>query len=44
LRDRKEDISALASYFVDRYATGVNKSGLYSEFEDKEDLFTQSLR
>jgi TetR/AcrR family transcriptional regulator, copper-responsive repressor len=25
-------------------ATGVNKSGLYSEFEDKEDLFTQSLR
>jgi AcrR family transcriptional regulator len=25
-------------------ATGVNKSGLYSEFEDKEDLFVQSLR
>ena len=25
-------------------ATGVNKSGLYSEFEDKEDLFLQSLR
>src|SRR5260370_26024856 len=25
-------------------ATGVNKSGLYSEFEDKEDLFTQSLQ
>jgi AcrR family transcriptional regulator len=25
-------------------ATGVNKSGLYSEFKDKEDLFTQSLR
>jgi AcrR family transcriptional regulator len=25
-------------------ATGVNKSGLYSEFQDKEDLFTQSLR
>jgi AcrR family transcriptional regulator len=25
-------------------ATGVNKSGLYSEFEDKEDLFIQSLR
>ena len=24
--------------------TGVNKSGLYSEFKDKEDLFTQSLR
>ena len=24
-------------------ATGVNKSGLYSEFKDKEDLFTQSL-
>ncbi|WP_109476078.1 TetR/AcrR family transcriptional regulator [Paraburkholderia sp. C35] len=24
-------------------ATGVNKSGLYSEFEDKEDLFLQSL-
>ena len=24
-------------------ATGVNKSGLYSEFEDKEDLFMQSL-
>ena len=24
-------------------ATGVNKSGLYSEFEDKEDLFVQSL-
>jgi len=25
-------------------ATGVNRSGLYSEFEDKEDLFVQSLR
>ena len=25
-------------------ATGVNKSGLYSEFEDKEDLFVASLR
>jgi hypothetical protein len=25
-------------------ATGVNKSGLYSEFVDKEDLFVQSLR
>jgi TetR/AcrR family transcriptional regulator, copper-responsive repressor len=25
-------------------ATGVNKSGLYSEFADKEDLFVQSLR
>jgi AcrR family transcriptional regulator len=25
-------------------ATGVNKSGLYSEFEDKEDLFVQSLQ
>ena len=25
-------------------ATGVNKPGLYSEFEDKEDLFVQSLR
>jgi AcrR family transcriptional regulator len=25
-------------------ATGVNKSGLYSEFKNKEDLFTQSLR
>jgi TetR/AcrR family transcriptional regulator, copper-responsive repressor len=25
-------------------ATGVNKSGLYAEFEDKEDLFLQSLR
>ena len=25
-------------------ATGVNKSGLYSEFEDKEDLFLQSLQ
>ncbi len=25
-------------------ATGVNKSGLYSEFKDKEDLFTQSLQ
>ena len=24
-------------------ATGVNKSGLYSEFEDKEDLFTASM-
>jgi AcrR family transcriptional regulator len=24
-------------------ATGVNKSGLYSEFKDKEDLFIQSL-
>jgi hypothetical protein len=22
----------------------VNKSGLYSEFKDKEDLFVQSLR
>ena len=25
-------------------ATGVNKSGIYSEFEDKGDLFVQSLR
>ena len=25
-------------------ATGVNKSGLYAEFKDKEDLFVQSLR
>jgi len=25
-------------------ATGVNKSGLYSEFEDKEDLFAASMR
>ena len=25
-------------------ATGVNKSGLYTEFKDKEDLFVQSLR
>jgi TetR/AcrR family transcriptional regulator, copper-responsive repressor len=25
-------------------ATGVNKSGLCSEFKDKEDLFTQSLQ
>jgi TetR/AcrR family transcriptional regulator, copper-responsive repressor len=25
-------------------ATGVNKSGLYAEFADKEDLFVQSLR
>ncbi|MDB5099722.1 MAG: regulatory protein TetR [Cyanobacteria bacterium RYN_339] len=25
-------------------ATGVNRSGLYAEFEDKEDLFLQSLR
>ena len=25
-------------------ATGVNKSGLYAEFEDKGDLFVQSLR
>jgi TetR/AcrR family transcriptional regulator, copper-responsive repressor len=25
-------------------ATGVNKSGLYAEFEDKEDLFVHSLR
>jgi len=25
-------------------ATGVNKSGLYAEFKDKEDLFTESLR
>jgi TetR/AcrR family transcriptional regulator, copper-responsive repressor len=25
-------------------ATGVNKSGLYAEFEDKEDLFIHSLR
>ena len=25
-------------------ATGVNKSGLYAEFNDKEDLFVQSLR
>jgi AcrR family transcriptional regulator len=25
-------------------ATGVNKSGIYSEFKDKEDLFTQSVR
>ena len=27
-----------------KLATGVNKSGLYSEFKDKDDLFTQSLR
>src|SRR5260370_4475974 len=25
-------------------ANGVHKSGLYSEFKDKEDLFMQSLR
>jgi len=25
-------------------ATGVNKSGLYAEFKDKEDLFVRSLR
>ena len=25
-------------------ATGVNKSGLYADFKDKEDLFVQSLR
>jgi len=25
-------------------ATGVNKSGLYAEFRDKEDLFVESLR
>ena len=25
-------------------ATGVNKSGLYAEFEDKEDLFVASMR
>jgi hypothetical protein len=25
-------------------ATGVNKSGLYSEFKDKEDLFCESLK
>jgi AcrR family transcriptional regulator len=25
-------------------ATGVNKSGLYSEFKDKEDLFMQILQ
>ena len=25
-------------------ATGVNRSGLYSEFTDKEDLFMQSLQ
>ncbi|PIP93983.1 MAG: TetR family transcriptional regulator [Bdellovibrio sp. CG12_big_fil_rev_8_21_14_0_65_39_13] len=25
-------------------ATGVNKSGLYSEFKDKEDLFCQSIK
>src|SRR3978361_1205827 len=25
-------------------ATGVNRSGLYSEFRDKEDLFLASLR
>jgi AcrR family transcriptional regulator len=25
-------------------ATGVNRSGLYAEFEDKEDLFVQSLQ
>jgi hypothetical protein len=25
-------------------ATGVNKSGIYSEFKGKEDLFTQSLQ
>jgi AcrR family transcriptional regulator len=25
-------------------ATGVNKSGLYAEFKDKEDLFMQSLQ
>lgn len=25
-------------------ATGVNKSGLYSEFKDKEDIFIESIR
>lgn len=25
-------------------ATGVNKSGLYSEFKDKEDIFLESIR
>jgi hypothetical protein len=25
-------------------ATGVNRSGLYAEFKDKEELFVQSLR
>ncbi len=25
-------------------ATGVNKSGLYSEFKNKEDIFLESLR
>ena len=25
-------------------ATGVRKSGLYTEFKDKEDLFVESLR
>jgi hypothetical protein len=25
-------------------ATGVNKSGLYAEFRDKDDLFTESLK
>ena len=25
-------------------ATGVNKSGLYSEFKDKDDIFLESLR
>ena len=26
------------------HATGVNKSGLYSEFKDKEEIFVESLR
>jgi TetR/AcrR family transcriptional regulator, copper-responsive repressor len=33
-----------ASLFELEQATGVNKSGLYSEFEDKQDLFVQSLQ
>jgi AcrR family transcriptional regulator len=33
-----------ASLHESEVATGVNKSGLYSEFKDKEDLFMQSLR
>src|SRR6202158_45 len=35
---------AQASLHELEVATGVNKSGLYSEFKDKEDLFMQSLQ
>jgi Bacterial regulatory proteins, tetR family len=31
-----------ASLYQLEVATGVNKSGLYAEFKDKEDLFMQS--